>query len=142
MTKLNNGGNPLLDRRESMKRFNDIVKPVFTNKGFVKLKGNSHVMYNSEKNSILITTACPSQFKDYSALKTKVTQLRKVYGNDVTIYLLYSRDLSEWSNKPTYMNTLQRIMTIKSLTGIITGLNNLPKTIDKILEREFFYNIS
>lgn len=142
MKKLVSGGNPLFDRKESMKRFDEIVEPVFKNKGFERLRGNSQIMYSKQKNSILITTSCPSKVEMYGDLKNKIRGFKKEYGNDVKIFLLYSRDYSEWSTKPIYQSTLKRIMTIRSLTGISTGLGTLTNTIDRIMNGDPFWSIS
>lgn len=142
MKTLNAGGNPLQDRKQSVERFKTIIEPVFKTQGFVRLKGNSHMMYNKESNTLLLTTAAPSQTSMPRATKDKIRSLRKIYGNDLKCFLLYTRDYSEWKDKPIYVSTLKYILKIPNLTGVGTGIANLPTIIKSIKNGEPFWNIA
>lgn len=141
MTFPKTGGNPLQDRKESVKRFNEIVYPVLSHKGFVKLKDNGHVMYNGEMNSLVIVTSCPSQTKMVGDSKSKIRKFRRQFGKDLNVYIYYTRDYSEWKDKPVYQTVLRQIMSIKTLSGISTGLSNLAPTLNKIENKEPFWLI-
>ena len=141
MKNFNAGGNPQQDRLESIQRFNEIIEPVFGKKGFIRLKGNSQVMYNGETNTVVMVTSCPSQVKMVGYTKSKIREYRKVYGKDVKIFIYYTRDYSEWRDKVVYQSTLRNILSLKSLTGISTGLNNLQSTLSSIVNGEPFWCI-
>jgi hypothetical protein len=141
MKTLNAGGNPTQDRQSSVKRFSEIVEPVFSKQGFKRLKGNSHAMYSEHLNTILLVTSCTSQTKMVRYTRDKIKDYRKMYGSDLKVFILYTRDFSEWKNKPTYQSVLRQIMDIKTITGIATGLGNLPTTLNKITQGEPFFSI-
>jgi hypothetical protein len=138
--KMNIGGNPVLDRKPAMKRFNEIVLPVFIKQGYEKMR-NSQILYNQSDNKIIIVTSAPSKIEKFNDLKQKIKSFKKSFGNDVKIFLLFTRNYSEWSDKPIYQNTLQRIFKIGNLNGISVGLNDLESLLYNINRGETFYNI-
>lgn len=139
MKTLNAGGNPLQDRKQSVELFKTIIEPVFKTNGFTRLKGNSHTMYNKETNTILLTTACPSQTKMPRATRDRINSLRKIYGKDLKCFLMYTRDYSTWKDKPVYVSTLKSILKITNLTGVGTGISNLPMIVKSIKNGEPFW---
>ena len=69
MQTMNSGGNPLLDRRDAIERFNTIVEPVFLNKGFRRLNLRNQILINDETKTIVHVTSAPSQVKTPNDLK-------------------------------------------------------------------------
>lgn len=140
MIKSLNGGNPMEDRKASQFRFDNILHPIFSSKGYVRLK-NSNTLYSESDNTLIITTSAPSQTKHYRDLKEKVRQFRKQYGKELSIYLVYSRNYSEWANKPVYQSTLRSILRLGSITGISVGLDNMEKLLHNISKKIPFHSI-
>jgi hypothetical protein len=140
MSAFKRGGNPLIDRRESMERYSTIVKPILGNKGFEKIKGSSHVMVCHSSKTIVIPKSSPSDTKHVREMKTLVRELRKKY-DGYSIYVIFHRDKEEWSGKPIYMNTLRRIMDIKSLNGVICGIDNFIKSLNDICGNTLTFKI-
>jgi len=138
---MNSGGNPLLDRRDAIERFNTIVEPVFLNKGFRRLNLRNQILINDETKTIVHVTSAPSQVKTPNDLKQKIKKFNKElegYSN----YILFTRDYSEWKDKSVYLNTLKRVMGISKLNGVVTGLSNLTQMLNGIESNDQFYLVN
>lgn len=135
------GGNPVEDRREAMIRFNTIVEPVFSNKGFRRLDKRSQILVNHESRSIVHVTSSPSQVKLPNDIKQKMRKLNKQL-EGYSHYVLFTRDYSEWKNKTVYENTLTRVLGITKLHGVVTGLNNLTKMLTSVQSGNRFYMVN
>ena len=141
MQTMNSGGNPLLDRRDAIERFNTIVEPVFLNKGFRRLNLRNQILINDETKTIVHVTSAPSQVKTPNDLKQKIKKFNKElegYSN----YILFTRDYSEWKDKSVYLNTLKRVMGISKLNGVVTGLSNLTQMLNGIESNDQFYLVN
>lgn len=135
---LNTGGNPVLDRKEAVERFTKVVEPILTNQGFIKLKGNSQIMFNPQTNSAVVVTSAPSQVKMYGDLKSRIRLLSKSHGVK-DFYILYTRDYSEWKDKEVYLSTMRRIMGIGRIKGIGAGIKNIIEFINGVNRNESFW---
>lgn len=140
MSKIRRGGNPLIDRKESVERFNTVVKPILMAKGFEKQKGASHVMVSESNKTIIIPKSAPSDMKHKREIRALVRELRKKY-DGYTIYLVFHRDKEEWCDKPVYMTTLRSILDIKSLNGVICGLDKFIKSLNDICGNKLIFQI-
>lgn len=138
MLKLNSGGNPLLDRKEAVERFNTIVEPVFLKKGFRRLNLRNQILINDETKTIVFVTSAPSQVKTPNDLKQKIKKFNKEL-EGYSSYVLFTRDYSEWKDKTVYVNTLKRVMSISKLNGVVTGLSNLTQMLTSIESNDQFY---
>jgi hypothetical protein len=141
MLKLNSGGNPLLDRKEAVERFNTIVEPVFLKKGFRRLNQRSQILINDETKSIVHVTSAPSQVKLPNDFKQKIKKFNKEL-EGYSSYVLFTRDYSEWKDKPVYLNTLTQVMGISKLSGVVTGLGNLPQMLKSVESNDRFYLVN
>ena len=141
MLRLNSGGNPLLDRKEAVERFNTIVEPVFLNRGFRRLNLRSQILINDVTKSIIHVTSAPSQVKLPNDLKQKIRKFNKEL-EGYSHYVLFTRDYSEWKDKSVYENTLTRVMGISKLHGVVTGLGNLSQMIHSVESNDRFYLVN
>ena len=57
------------------------------------------------------------------------------------VYVFFHRDKQEWIDKPSYMATLRSIMNIKSLNGVICGIDNFAKSLNDICGNQLIYKI-
>ena len=135
---LNKGGNPVLDRKEAIERFTKVVEPILTNQGFIKLKGNSQIMFNPQTNSAVVVTSAPSQVRMYGDLKSKIRVLSKSYGVK-EFFILYTREYSEWKDKEVYVSTMKRIMTIGRVKGVGSGIKNIIDFVNSVNRNESFW---
>ena len=140
MAVLKRGGNPSNDRKESVERYRTIIKPILEAKGFEQVKGNSHVMVSHNGKTIIIPKSAPSDVKHIRETKALVRELRKRY-DGYCIYVIFHRDFEEWSNKPIYMNTLRRIMDLKSLNGVICGIGKFIKSLNDICSNKVTFQV-
>ena len=140
MKTLKKGGNPLTDSRESIERYQVFIKPVLGAKGFEKIKGNSHIMISHSNKCIIIPKSAPSDYKHRNEIRELIRQLRKTYIG-YNVYILFHRDKQEWLDKPSYMGTLRSIMDIKSLNGVICGIDNFVKSLNDICKNELIFKI-
>lgn len=134
------GGNPTTDMKPAINRFKNILEPIFFNKGFRRISGNSHTMYSKSTNTVVIVTSSPSNVKDFVNIRDKSKKLRKKY-KDCYVYLIFSRDYSEWKDKEVYQGTLKRILKINQINGISTGISNLPNILEGIENKDNFWFI-
>lgn len=134
------GGDPKLDRIASIQRFNEMVEPILSKKGFFKIKSNGHTMINENTNTIMICKSCPSDVKHVREIKELVRELKKKHKGYV-IYLLFHRNKREWIQKPVYLSVLHSILKNKNLSGIICGLDELSTSFDSIVNGEVIYKI-
>ena len=140
MNAFKKGGNPLTDRKESMERYQTFIKPVLGAKGFEKIKGTSHTMVCHGSKTIVVPKSSPSDTKHVREMRALTRELRKKY-DGYSIYVVFHRDKEEWSDKPIYMNTLRRIMDIKSLNGVICGIDNFSKSLNDICGNTLTFKI-
>lgn len=132
--------NPFDDSREAVIRFETVVEPTFRNQGFRRLDKRSQILINDTTKSIVFVTAAPSQSKSVGDYTNKVKLFRKQLVG-YSSYILYTRDSIEWNDKPTYMNTMKRIMNISNLKGVVSGLDKLPRMISKVKDNSQCYLI-
>jgi hypothetical protein len=140
MTNVNKGGNPVLDKKESVERFNKFVEPIFNQEGFCRLNKKSHTLINTNTKSIVITTAAPSQYKFINDIKFKVKEFKKKY-EGYSVYILFTRNFEEWSDKTVYMNTLKKTQGVSGLNGIVIGIDKLVKLINSTKNNNILYLI-
>jgi predicted RNA binding protein YcfA (HicA-like mRNA interferase family) len=141
MKVLKRGGNPLLDRTESMERFNSFVKPALQSRGFEQIRGNSHIMVNHEDKTIIISKAAPSDTKHVGELQSICKDLKRRF-EGYTQYLIFHRPKPEWIDKPIYASTLNRIMKKNNyLTGIVCGLDSMVTSMKSMCNGEILYRI-
>jgi len=140
MIKRNQGGNPLLDRKDSMERFTTIVEPVFLRQGFKRMNLRSQILINDETKTIVFVTSSPSQVTQPNDYKVKIKEFRKKY-EGYSPYILFTRDYTEWRDKPIYLNTLKKVMAIPNLNGIVTGLGNLTQLLKSSKNSDQLYMI-
>jgi len=131
MSAFKRGGNPPVDTKESKERYQTIIKPILGAKGFEKVKGNSHIMISHSGKTVVIPRSAPSNTKHKKEMRELVRGLRKKYVG-YNVYVLFHRDKQEWFDKPSYMSTLRSIMDIKSLNGVICGVDNFIKSLNDI----------
>jgi hypothetical protein len=124
-------GNPVENTKESIERFQTIIKPILSAKGFDKLKGNSHIMISDTSKTVIIPKSCPSKVEHVKSLKLTTKELKKKY-EGYSIYILFHRDTEEWYGKPIYVSTLRRIMRDNSLKGVICGMDKFMKEFKNI----------
>jgi hypothetical protein len=124
-------GNPVENKKESIERFNTFIKPALSQNGFVKLKGNSHIMISDTSKTVIIPKSCPSQTTHIKSLKLTTKELKKKY-EGYSIYILFHRDTKEWYDKPIYVSTLRSIMRDNSLKGLICGMDKFMKEFKNI----------
>jgi hypothetical protein len=124
-------GNPVENKKESIERFNTIIKPILSARGFDKLRGNSHIMISDTSKTVIIPKSCPSQTTHVKAFKATTKELKKKY-EGYSIYILFHRDTEEWYDKPIYVSTLRSIMDDKSLKGVICGVDKFIKELKSI----------
>lgn len=141
MINVNQGGNPLLDRKQAVERFNTIVEPVFLKQGFRRLDKRSHTLINDTSKTIVFVTSAPSQTKTPNDFKERIKQFKKEF-EGYSSYVLFTRDYSEWNNKTTYLNILKQVMAIRNISGIVTGLGNLTHMLKSVKSNEQFYIIN
>jgi len=125
---LNIGGNPELDRIESMKRF-DKIKPFLEDIGYKRFNQRDCIFLNEEEKKILVVTSAPSQTKMTKYYKTKLRPLLK---SKHTCYIYFSRNYNEWSNKGVYVKTLQSIQKNSGFSGIFVGIDNLSEIVNTL----------
>ena len=141
MSKLNSGGNPILDRKAAVERFNNIVEPVFSNRGFRKINKRTQILINDETKSIVHVTSAPSQRKTYNDFKVKVNKFSVKEYKGYSNYILFTRDYNEWTDKDTYQSILKKVMSLPKLKGVSTGLGKLPDVLGNIESNNQFYLI-
>jgi hypothetical protein len=128
-----NGGNPLKDREESLRRFNVIVKPTLQNVGF-KTMGNGQNMYNSQTNQVVIISSAPSNLKIITSTKQLIRKYRKELENPSISYL-FTRDKKTYPNTSTrevYERNLTKISGMNLLDGVAVGLEFLPNFVSSL----------
>jgi hypothetical protein len=134
------GGNPPLDKKESVDRFKKFVEPIFNEEGFYRLNKKSQTVINTNTKSIVITTSAPSQYKFINDIKFKVKEFKKKY-EGYSVYILFTRNFEEWSDKSVYMNTLRRTQSVSGLNGIVVGTDKLVKLINSTKNNNILYLI-
>lgn len=134
------GGEPLVDRVDSVKRFKQIVQPILEKAGFTQIKKNGHTMINDSDKTIMICKSCPSDIKHIKEMKQIVRELKKKY-EGYTPYTLFHRNKEEWINKPVYVSVLQSIMKNKQLKGVIVGLDALASSLEDVSNCKLIYKI-
>lgn len=134
------GGNPLMDRKESMERFNEMVEPILTKKGFERIKKSSHIMVNENTKTIIISKSCPSDTKHVRETKQLTNELKKQY-EGYSVYMFFHRNKEEWMMKEVYVSVLQSIMKNKKLKGIVCGLDALSSSFTDMLSGKLLYKI-
>ncbi len=134
------GGQPLIDRKESMERFNEVVEPILNKKGFQRIKKNGHTMVNDSTKTIIISKSCPSDVKHVRETKQLTNELKKQY-EGYTMYMFFHRNKEEWMTKEVYVSVLQSIMKNKKLKGIVCGLDALSSSFTDILSGKLLYKI-
>ena len=140
MSVIKLGGNPIVDRYASIQRFNEIVEPILSKKGYFKLKSNGHTMVNDSIQSIVISKSCPSDIKHVREIKELVRELKKKH-KGYSIYLFFHRNKKEWAHKPVYKSVLYSILKNKNLNGIICGLDELSTSFSSMVSGEVIYKI-
>jgi hypothetical protein len=128
---LNIGGNPELDRKDSMDRFL-IIKPFLEEIGYKRFNQRDCIFFNEEKKKILVVTSAPSQTKMTNYYKSKFKSLKKELNSEYTCYIYFSRNYNEWSNKPVYMKILKNIQKLPCVSGIFVGINNLSEIVNTL----------
>ena len=136
----NQGGNPALDMKAAVERYNTIVEPVFLNQGFKRVNRKNHILINDTSRVIVFVTSAPSQRGQSNDFKVKIKEYRKQY-KGYSPYILFTRDYSEWNSKTVYVETLKRIIRIPNLSGIVTGLGNLTQLLKSTKNGEPLYMI-
>ena len=134
------GGNPKVDSEGSKDRFKTFIVPILTTLGYVRLKGNSHIMVNDDLAIIIVSKSCTSDTKHANELKALSTSLKKKY-KGYSIYLFLHRPKNEWIYNKTYISTLNRIIGNKSFNGIIVGIEEFVNCIKDIELKKFMYKI-
>jgi len=134
------GGNPLVDRKPSLERFNEIVEPILTKKGFERIKHNGHTMKNDKTKTIIISKSCPSDVKHVRETKQLTNELKKTY-EGYTMYMFFHRNKEEWFTKEVYISVLQSIMKNKKLKGVVCGLDALSSSLNDMLDGKLLYKI-
>ena len=127
----NIGGNPKLDREESLERF-EIIKPFLEQLGYKRFNQRDCIFFNEEKKNILVVTSAPSQTKMTNYYKSKLKSLKKELNSEYNCYIYFSRNYSDWSNKAVYVKTLQRIQRGSGVSGIFVGMKNLSEIVNTL----------
>jgi hypothetical protein len=140
MAGFKQGGNPPVDMKESKERYQTFVKPVLEAKDFQKIKGNSHTMVSHSSKTIIIPRSAPSNTKHKREMRELIKGFKKQYVG-YNVYVFFHRDKQEWIDKPSYMATLRSIMNIKSLNGVICGIDNFAKSLNDICGNQLIYKI-
>jgi hypothetical protein len=128
---LNSGGNPELDRKESMKRF-EVIKPFLEKLGYKRVNQKECVFINEEEKKILAVTSAPSQTKMARFYDGKFKSLQRKLNGKYSCYIYFSRNYDEWSNKTVYISTLKSIQKLSCVSGIFVGLNNLSEIVSTL----------
>ena len=134
------GGNPLVDRKNSIERFTEIVEPILLKKGFQRIKTNGHTMVNENTKTIIISKSSPSDVKHVRETKELTNELKKKY-NGYSVYMFFHRNKEEWFTKQIYISVLQSIMKNKKLKGVVCGLDSLSTSLNDMLLGNLLYKI-
>jgi len=140
MTTKKLGGDPLIDRKQSIERFTEIVEPILIKKGFERIKRNGHTMVNEKTKTIIICKSCPSDVKHVRETKQLTNELKKKY-DGYSIYMFFHRNKEEWFMKEVYLSVLQSIMRNKKLKGVICGFDSLLSAFSDIFAGKLLYKI-
>ena len=132
--------NPRMDAQNSIEIFEKMVLPACENQGFYRYNKRSNIMINDSTKTILFVTSAPSQTKQPRYYKSKVKEFKSEY-EGYSAYILFTRNKDEWSDKPTYMNTLRKILGLNTLRGVVCGLDNLVTLFDQTKNNSFCFHI-
>lgn len=132
--------NPREDAQKSIEIFQKIVLPTFEKEGFYRYNKRSNIMINDGTKTILFVTSAPSQTKQPKYYKSKVKEFKSKY-EGYSAYILFTRNKDEWSDKPTYINTLRKILGLNGLKGVVCGLDNLVTLISQTKTNSFCFQV-
>lgn len=131
---MNQGGNPIEDRKLSDVEYDNLYLPILTHQGFIRINKLSKSMYNPINNTLLIISAAPSQQKTADALDGKLSKYKKKYGKNVTTYVIYTREPNTWppKSKVVYNKNYEKVRRNKNIVGVSVGLSRLQINLNDI----------
>lgn len=128
------GGMPHLDRMAARKRMETQVSPYLKSQGFIRINKTRNTFYHPETNTVILGQSAPTGHTQPGNTRSVIRELRKKYGQDVTIYVHFNRPSEEWVSKPMYRKFLKDYQKINNLEGIVGGFSNLVLNMNNILK--------